>query len=441
MPIVQYNSNLVSAHLGYQLGYNTLGPVFSIFSRILLSYVAKLNIQKLVFIARDGEFLKQVTEHLALHTSFLRKPDFNYIFLSRRSTALPSTYSLDEQALSKVAYISSSGPLLKRFINYFGLSSCEISSLLQKYGLDINSESILPDNIKPLLNDLQFKQYVDAERLRQQKLLEIYIQQQGLLGKDSFAFVDIGWRGSIQFSLSRIFNRVPGLFPFRYIYFGYWTETQDIFSECPENIYGIISDIRRSRALLEGAAWYAAFILEALCRQECGTVTGYRESTDGIVYPILAKNLKSLEDEKKCEELRQPIRQGVLDYIEDHSKHGCFIPVDESKERCKAQWQLLRLACFPRRWEIDVLSQLVHTEGHAEAWSRSLVSQDRPNLLLSPRRWLAGLSSPWRFGYIAATGGYPLVLLFIALEAGLLSAPPSVRKKCRDLALSLVKKG
>ena len=430
-----------NTNLGYQLGYETLGPVFAAFSHILLLHAAKSNIKKLAFIARDGDFLKQVTEHLALHASFLPKPDINYIFLSRRSTALPSINSLNEQALNKVAYIRSGDSLLKRFINYFGLSLYEISNLIQKYKLDINSESILPGHIKPLLNDLEFKQYVAAERLRQQKLLETYMQQQGLLDNHSSALVDIGWSGSIQSSLNKIFHGVSGPFPFRYVYFGYWTETQKVFNEYPENTYGIISDIRRGRTLMEGAAWYVAFILEALCRQECGTVTGYQESADSIVYAILAENSKSLDDEKKCAELRQPIRQGVLDYIENYSKYGCSIQIDENKERRKAQWRLLRLAFFPRRWEIDILSQLVHTEGHAETWSQPLVSQDRPNPLLSPRRWLAGLSSPWRFGYVAATGGYPLALLFMALEAGLLAAPPSIREKCRNLALGLVKKG
>ena len=93
------------------------------------------------------------------------------------------------------------------------------------------------------------------------------------------------------------------------------------------------------------------------------------------------------------------------------------------------------LAFFPTGDEIEAVSGLAHTEGHVTSWSRPLIDAERPSPVFSPRRWLGGLTSPWRSGYVMATGGRVLASLFVALES-LLVAFPWLRKRLRKAALA-----
>jgi hypothetical protein len=107
----------------------------------------------------------------------------------------------------------------------------------------------------------------------------------------------------------------------------------------------------------------------------------------------------------------------------------------EKRLRRRVQRRMLRLAFFPRAWELEAVAAMVHTESHAEDWSQPLVSPVRVHPWRSPRRWMEGLSSPWRSGYVAATGGYPFALAFFCLETILTASPPSLRRRLREWVL------
>lgn len=417
----------------YCLGYRTLGPVIASFAHLLLLKSDRMGIKHLAFVARDGDLLKQAVACLASHAAFLPQPSLHYLYLSRRSTALPSVSRLDKSELANVAYIRSGGSLLRQLIDYFGLSADSLSSCLSRHGLNLSDDPIKQEAIWPLLDDPYFQRHVDVERTRQHNLLHAYLKQQMDFADKVVALVDIGWRGSIQNSLNQAFDD----FSLKGLYFGYWSESE-VVNPARGDSQGIITDIQRGRRLFEGSAWYAAFILEAICREDCETVVGYQQRGDGTVYPVFA-DAPSRHGEATSGQSCGPIRQGILDYIEDYAKYGCSALLDEKKARRKAQYRLLRLAFFPTLSEIEILGGLQHTEGHAMAWRHPLIAQDRPNPILAPRRWLAGLSSPWRFGYVAATGGYLMAALFMVLEAGLLACPPSFRDTLRNVVLGLAR--
>ena len=68
-------------------------------------------------------------------------------------------------------------------------------------------------------------------------------------------------------------------------------------------------------------------------------------------------------------------------------------------------------------------AKLSHTETAVGTWSAPLI-QETAHPLRSPRRWLAGLRSPWRAGYVAGTGGWPLSLLYVQAKTSSCSCRP-----------------
>src|SRR5262249_40911261 len=150
-----------------------------------------------------------------------------------------------------------------------------------------------------------------------------------------------------------------------------WSESGDPAPGGPS--VGILADKRRRASIQESAAWHLAFLFEAVCRAAHGTVTGFRRDTDGVIRPRLADDTPGRLAESVAESGREAIREGVLSYLDHYGQRLSPSGVDQVRLRRNAQREMLRLAFFPRTWELDAVSGMVHTEGHAGGWSAPLI--------------------------------------------------------------------
>jgi hypothetical protein len=310
------------------------------------------------------------------------------------------------------------------FFEYFGLDRAAFPPVS---GADA-------DSIAGLLEDPEFQEFVKHQREQQSTLLADYLRDECLFNARDAAFVDVGWRGSTQRDLNEAFAGDSDFVPPRFYYLALWSE----FGPVPDPggpAVGLLADQRRSGLIQESAAWQLAFLIEAVCRASHGTVTGFTRDDAGMIRPRLADDTKGRRAETVGEPSRETIRKGILAYLDHYGRGLTAPPINEARLRRGAQRRMLRLAFFPREWELEAISRLVHTEGHAEDWSVPLVSANRIHPLRSPRRWMAGLTSPWRAGYVAATGGYPFALAFFCLEALLDATPSWLRRRLRGWAL------
>ena len=419
----------------YLLGRDKLGSVFECFALILLKSAANDNISRLAFISRDGAFLREVTELVSRKTDESSAFQFNYIYLSRISTALSKESKFSESSLSEAFYISAGKKSLKNLLAYFGIECGIFAKELHAGGIDPEAPLNDLDIIKPLLDDCRFIEKVKAERDRQRGLLSRYLLQEQI-PTERFAFVDVGWRGSIVSALAKAFSGDPGFSRLRAYYLGHWNETGDVL-ETGFPVSGLLSDMNRRRNIFEGSAHYLAHPIEAICRANHGTVVGYREIGNSTIAPVLlAEDASQRQIEVAGEAWREPILQGIRDYLAESPKAPYVLDeIDIPELRKKAQRLLFTLAFFPNENEIRSLSPLVHTEGHAENWSTALITEHNSRPWSSPRKWIAGLASPWRSGYVMATGGRPFALLFVLVEALLVTLPPSFRTTLRKSTL------
>jgi hypothetical protein len=424
------NESLRSAR--YRLGKQVIGPALAAFTYLLLVSARRDGITRLAFVARDGEFLLRVTEEISRHLPW-SPPELDYIYLSRISTALPSQPDFGFPSLQEAWKIQAGKPSVRSLLGYFGLDAGAMTAELSCHGLTAETTDPTPEMLSSFTNDPRVTHWIDTERRRQAQLLQCYLEQHMVLDNASCALVDIGWRGSIPSALAKAFPCICDRVPLRGYNLGYWHDT-GTFPSGACNIVGLLSDYRRTRNVVEAAPHYVAFVLEAICRAGHGTVVGYRREEGGAVVPILADGATQREAELAGEDWRKPIREGVLEYVK---AHRFSFPGEMSKEkdvRLEAQKSLLRLAFFPTADEIDAISRLVHTEGHYPDWSRPLIDPIRPSPFRSPRRWLLGLSSPWRSGYVAATGGALFSIAFILVESILIAAPVKIRRAAERIA-------
>ncbi len=410
----------------FRVGYQSLGPIFAAFSQLLLTESRDRGIGRLAFVARDGDLLQEATARLAASAQCLDVPAMKYVYFSRRSVALPHLGTLDAEALRQVRSIRCGGPLLERLLAYFCI---DLGALPDDLARKVHDD---PPDVDAFLADPRLRGIVDERRVIYESMLEGYLRQEGLWGaKETAALVDVGWRATIQTALNETFVDRSGFTPMAGFYVGLWSESGPLPSPGAP-AWGLLCDLRRGRGLLEGAFWQLALVFEAVCRASHGTVIGYERDAADRVQPVLAAGTAAREAELTREERIARIREGILAHIDSWGESiGPSLPVPLGL-RLRTQWHAFRLAFFPRRWEIRALGDLVHTESHAETWSVPLISVQRPSPLTAPREWVAGLASPWRSGYVAATGGPLLSLVFVLVE-GLLTRFPSIRTRLQEI--------
>ena len=422
MPIARQQSG------HHEFGHGELGPIIAAFVLLLIREAERRKLSRLAFVARDGDLLREATQRL-LHSLPPRPaPELVYIHLSRRATAPAALDAMDVAAVDAAAAVRA-GPLtLAKVLEFHGLCAGTMDNWAGKHGLTLDTRISSPSMLRGLFADEQFRTEIVARIAQRKELLSRYIAQQGMGERSPTALVDIGWRGSIQTNLSRMLPDIAGL------YFGLWTEDGPPHA-LPSAAIGLICDQRRDRSIREGAAWYAAHLLEAICRAPEGTTLGYNEE-GGRIVPVLETDT-SRSAEIETAEATSKIRAGILDRIEQLAKDSSWSLQSDGELRRAAQDALFQLAFFPGTAAIAIGKTLVHTEGHASGWSVPLIASvpDRP--FASPRQWLAGLASPWRAGYVCATGGKGLAWLFAGTEALLVSLSPKIRHLVSSLARRL----
>jgi hypothetical protein len=404
----------------HRLGREVLGPAFATFAHLLLERAAQQGITRLAFVARDGDFLRDVTRIFADSSNTTSVPTLDYLYMSRASS-MCLQYDSFQDALEGEAN------------EIFGARHADVGALLRYVGLD-------PETLAPLLAAHQLATSTPASSLRtardlfrqpallealdtwladQRRLVEAYLHSSGLLNDSNAAMVDLGWRGSIPDALNRA-QRTSSAQILSTFYLGYWDDRRP-FRTVTGEIEGIVGDIRRGRNVVEGSVFYIAYLLEAICRAPHGTVLRFHLDSGGVVKPVLATGTNHREIEIAGERWREPIREGIREFVSTNAaRYRVMAP---SSARRDAQRRLFRLAFFPTRAEIAAVEELSHTEGHAPSWSTPLLHAQRPSPYRSPRAWLSGLASPWRSGYVKATGGVPFALAYVVAESILLTFP------------------
>lgn len=409
----------------YRLGYRELSGAFTCFSHLLLRHGRQRGSRHMAFVARDGDLLMRCTARLIERLGDNDQPTLSYVNISRRTSFLPALGTIDAEMLGAAFEVRGNRARLSEALAYLGMSLAPIAPVLARLAIDPEKSDASSEAISTLVADEQFQLAVRRESDRQRALLAAYLKQENIGTGAATLLVDIGWRGSILTNLQQAFSRESAFEPPAGAFLGLWSEGKAL-PEFPAGTIGLLADIRRRRNALEASPWFAAFLLEAVCRANEGTTIGY-EILGNKVAPILAGDSESRKSEEKATPIVAEIRRGILDFIEEHGTESRWLTASDDMLRRRAQNSLLRLACFPQAQNLAIGARLVHTEGHTPDWWIHLVDPVGANPVLHPRRWLAGLASPWRTGYIHHTGGPILAAGFLILESLLLACPPDVR--------------
>jgi predicted HAD superfamily hydrolase len=383
-------------NLPYTIGYWILGPLFTTFIHTVINRIAQHQYQMVLFPAREGFLLKQLYDILFDAEIADVAPIAHYVFLSRKSTFLPSCDCIGERELTRghekfttlriiLSKLNLNIELIQPLINKF--SFYQIDDTIERPGS--NAE------LQKFLQNPNFLSLFKNERDLQRRLLYEYLDQFGFWQISDAAIVDVGWVGTIQESLAKAFSeneKMPSLH-------GYYMallqrasvpvlETQHLKQ------HAIFFDYRTERnpAIIDRFTE----LLENAARAPHGSTIGYRRTSDAAIVPVL----KPMPEETHDSSLIASLQAGILEYAQAYKT---WMPFKLSEpETCSsyhlAQWE--RLTRFPSTREAKLLRSILHTNEFVDKAGSSKQPEFKSALL--PRlRFFFNRQIIWPEGFYA----------------------------------------
>ena len=290
---IEGEKNTVIIQSNYEMGYCVFAPIILTFLLWLLQMSQKDGVRKLVFMSRDGYFLKEDFDYLC--DILGEKRESCYLGISRQlamSASIESRKDLEEYAMMPY-----SGSIEELFEDRFGIKNVkeegmEIKDYIQKY---------LPQ-IEEYLTDVKekYEKYVNKMQLN-----------------DECAVVDLGFYGNNQRYLNKFIKKMMN---------GYYFNAN--LSEQNEN-----TKFQRMRACFqkqedlsgtESMVLKKQIYLESFLTAPYGMVKAVDENGDFVC----ADRKKNQEHFYEKEEINRGVRQFICDYIKMFGKFRIKLDID-----------------------------------------------------------------------------------------------------------------
>lgn len=359
-PMVRVPTQLGAFELGRQNA-----DLFMGFSCFLLEQSRHNKIEKLCFCTREGTFFKLVFDTLFEHVSGKDTvPETRLLEVSRLSTVAPSLLlgkSIEFNPLFRLykkqtprKILTSLGQTPDKFVDLIAMHGLLMDELFEKPMVDTRLNSFLAD--KTLTERIY--PHLAQQRSFFRKYLENHLGESERIG-----IVDIGWHGTIQNSIARVYSEKK----FFGMYLGLALKRFEMNSNCQKIAYGPDRNLNSANSTLLNAM----NVLEFICLSTGGSAEGYDPQPDGSVNA----RMRHLSEEDRCvEEFSIPFQQGVLAVASETDPVALFREHQSGELKINALDQWRRLLTRPDESLVKSYFSLKSNEkfGHGAVHDQSI---------------------------------------------------------------------
>jgi hypothetical protein len=361
---LQCQENSPHRQVIWETAASVMAPVLLGFVNWCLYEAESKRIQRLYFVARDGQILYKIAQILCKNWGY--DIECRYLYGSRQALKFPAIQSLGEYELS--------------WIFDFPQVFLSVNSLCERI-------NIRPEQIRTLLLNNNFpeqmwdRNLVLQERtlLRQlfQKEPDVfnliistaqdyrnkaigYFQQEGLMDGVSFGLVDFGWKGSLLKSLSHLLCSA-GVYPEGGICGFYFALKRRIELLPTDRLFAYFFDVANPSENRKQLCRFSE-LFEALVSADHGSTVRY-EQADGKYIPIL----RSSKNEKALNWGLEVYQKSIIEFVE---KFSSVVERNDCSSQLFLQTADLLLNQFiesPTKEEAKAFGTLEHTPDMAEA--------------------------------------------------------------------------
>ncbi|MFP4134825.1 MAG: hypothetical protein ACLFTJ_11815, partial [Halothece sp.] len=418
------------------LATNVIAPLLTSYVAWVLEDAYKKGIERLYFVARDGQILLKIAHTLA---KYQLAPECRYLYASPQVLFLASItevipfskgigwgdFPIVQNGITQDSldwlFIQGQSNTLIDVLKRLNIEPREIENVLKKYNFEPHSwnqpiQSKDKERFWKVLQHPEVKSIILRKAKTARDLTLEYLSQEGLFSSPQWALVDLGWTLKCQRSLKQLLNQdVTGY------YFGILRDSlttleagaykaflqQDVLSKPKPSQTEIIF---RNQSLIQQVFTIA----------DHPTVIGYAKPEGDIVKPVLKSIAKVEENSKK---LISSLHQKIIAYAEELGKTHLLNEEVEELKRC-AVINTVTFLSQPNATEVQVIKALQTAEHQNESQLTPIACQlkitDIPhhishmNSLKQPKEFTSNCS--WIEGSIALSNPLVRLLFFLLLD-------------------------
>lgn len=345
---IEHNVNEFKSNY-YKVGYSVLGILFYGMLQWINTYAVENNIDELVFLARDGYILKKAYDDIIYSNN--KRMD-KYMYASRRTLIVPSfDEKLTFEKMMDILGLTKKDTI-KSFFLRVGLDPQDYKKEIKEAGFTVDDNiGITYDikNMKKLFDSIKLNIINNAEIEREK--MKKYIQQLQLENK-KIALIDIGWRGSMQYSLQEILKNLKIEIDITGLYLGLSRASKKFRDNNEMKAESYLFDYNKNNDL-EFAVFSFIGLLETFFVAPHGTTLGY---THDKKYKIITPLLDELEYDEENFEIIQQVQKGALDFIKEFSEYNSCLNL-KINERVAFN-NIMNLGTNPSKRELDMFSNI-----------------------------------------------------------------------------------
>lgn len=212
-----------SGQPAFKVGASLSGPLFFGFVHRVMQRAITEGVRRLYFLARDGQLLLEVAK--VIQAELGMDLELRYLYVSRKSMRLPSVLRLAERDLEWIFEEMDSQLTLATIAERVAMDASALRDALGGGGLPPDDSAVLDaESVERLraafLENGALRSKVESNAADARENVLAYFEQEGLFEGTPFAFVDVGWKGTLQDAIYRIVQTAPKPCGLTEYYFG-----------------------------------------------------------------------------------------------------------------------------------------------------------------------------------------------------------------------------
>jgi len=197
---------------------SAIAPMLFGFVHWCLVEAQKKGIQRLYFVARDGQILQKIAQVICRNWGYTI--DCRYFYGSRQAWHPPALQEIGEFELDWILFhvqAVTQFVSIRSICDRVNISPDQMEDVLSRYGFpaakwDLNLQQHERDLLKQVFTQKEVTELIISTAATYREKVIGYFRQEGLDDGVPFGFVDVGWSGRIQRSFSKLLG-IAGLYP------------------------------------------------------------------------------------------------------------------------------------------------------------------------------------------------------------------------------------
>lgn len=344
----------------YRTSIMVTAPVLISYIIFVLKDSQKRGIKDLYFLSRDGYIMYKIAKVLCDY--YRLDVNCKYIYISR-FVLRSSLYLIDKDEAMKHFCETGAEISARVVLQRAGIEEVDQNEVFNQLNIQMKNNPLTDEQLLELKEKLEGNSYFREKALiyakENYKLIYNYFLQEGLIEKNKYAIVDVGWMGSMQRHIMQILKYAGKNIDLHGYYFAMFENVKIDYGEY--HCFYFSKDSNSLRRVL-----FNNNLFECLCSANHGMTIGYKKVKDGLIIPIL----KDYEAKWNVDLQLKVVEKFVSEFVNENR----WEEIKKEKLYKIVKKLLVSFMIFPSLSEATTYGSIPFCDDVTESYMRNLAS-------------------------------------------------------------------